>query len=57
MKDLWFGLGLCRLWSAEKNHLFSRAFLSYASYMHVLSAFRTREKRLSVLPFVFSAVL
>lgn len=43
MQALWFGLGLCGLWSAEKNHLFWCAFLLYASHMHVLSAFLREE--------------
>lgn len=43
MQALWFGLGLCGLRSAEKNHLFWCAFLSYASHMHVLSAFLREE--------------
>lgn len=38
LQDLWFGLGLWGLWSAAKSHLFWRAFLLYASHMHVLSA-------------------
>lgn len=39
LQDLWFGFGLCGLWSAEKNRLFWRAFLLYVSHMHVLSVF------------------
>lgn len=43
MQNLWCGLRLCELWSTEKNHLFWRAFLSYASHMHVLSEFSRGE--------------
>lgn len=43
VQELWFGLGICGLESAEQNHLFWRAFLLYASHMHVLSAFLREE--------------